>query len=147
MIKSNSQIYCCHERVALSKAYNYYQRRELSGTWFQVLVSTRGTHYFYAMHSPGRSGGSSTYPVRSFVPRNSSMTEALLELFRISQKLNVWDLNLKGPKHPVFRPLKSLDTPLYTHPSIFFSLPDLVLSAFLLPQPFFKSFNFYNFEP
>ena len=25
VIKSNSQIYCCHGRVALSKAYNYYQ--------------------------------------------------------------------------------------------------------------------------
>ena len=41
VIKSNSQIYCCHERVALSKAYNYYQRRELSGAWFQVLVFIR----------------------------------------------------------------------------------------------------------
>ena len=25
VIKSSSQIYCCHEREALSKAYNYYQ--------------------------------------------------------------------------------------------------------------------------
>ena len=30
LIKSNSQIYCCHGRVTLSKAYDYYQRRELS---------------------------------------------------------------------------------------------------------------------
>ena len=30
VIKSNSQIYCCHGGVALSKAYNYYQRRALS---------------------------------------------------------------------------------------------------------------------
>ena len=28
VIKSNSQIYCCHGRVALSEAYSYYQRRE-----------------------------------------------------------------------------------------------------------------------
>ena len=29
VMKSNPQFYCCHEMVALSKAYNYYQRRKL----------------------------------------------------------------------------------------------------------------------
>ena len=35
MIKPNSQIYCCHGRVALSQAYNYYQ--------FLDLLAPRGT--------------------------------------------------------------------------------------------------------
>ena len=33
VIKSSSQIYCCHGRVAASKAYNYYQLREVSSCW------------------------------------------------------------------------------------------------------------------
>jgi len=33
VIKSSSQIYCCHGRVALKKAYNYYQLRQISLPW------------------------------------------------------------------------------------------------------------------
>ena len=33
VIKSNSQIYCCHGRVALSKAYNYYHLSPTPTLW------------------------------------------------------------------------------------------------------------------
>ena len=36
-MESNSQICCCHRRVALLKAYNFYQLRELSGTWNNLV--------------------------------------------------------------------------------------------------------------
>ena len=39
VIESSCQIYCCHGRVALSKAYNYYQLREIS--WHQATQDGR----------------------------------------------------------------------------------------------------------
>ena len=48
VIKSNSQIYCYHGRVALSKAYNCYQLRGLSGTR-NNLVPGPCVHPMYAL--------------------------------------------------------------------------------------------------
>ena len=40
-MKSSSQIFCCHGRVALSKAYNYYQLRQLSWPWNNLVQSIK----------------------------------------------------------------------------------------------------------
>ena len=48
VMKSNAQIYCCHGKVALSEAYNYYQLRNLSGTRYN-LVPGPCVHPMYAI--------------------------------------------------------------------------------------------------
>jgi len=47
VIKSSSQIYCCHGRVALSKAYDHYQLRAHRG-----VVSQSKTHKGMPLEPP-----------------------------------------------------------------------------------------------
>ena len=79
VIKLNSQMYCCHGRVAPAQAYNFYQRRELSWAWNNLVPEPQR----YTLNPETKPLNIKRVPNYNFLAMKSLLHKCSLSLIKI----------------------------------------------------------------